>query len=105
MGDLRFRINSQNIHLKNLWENLGYDENKELNRKQFGEFLRIIHPEIAPSEEQFFFQKMDINGDGQISLKEVSQEFEKYNIPLASMFGEKLPFVLKKLVSFEEEPE
>ena len=48
---------------------------------------------------------MDANGDGAISLKEVSEEFEKYNIPLASVFGNKLPFMLKKLVSIEEEPE
>ena len=36
MGDLRFRVNSQNIHLKNLWESLGYSEDKELNRNEFG---------------------------------------------------------------------
>lgn len=36
MGDLRFRVNSQNIHLKNLWESLGYSEDKELNRGEFG---------------------------------------------------------------------
>lgn len=48
---------------------------------------------------------MDENGDGSISLKEVSNEFEKYSIPLASVFGNKLPFMLKKLVSIEEDPE
>ena len=31
MGDLRFTINSENIDLKKLWENLGYNEDKQLN--------------------------------------------------------------------------
>ena len=31
MADLRFSINSENIDLKKLWRNLGYDEDKELN--------------------------------------------------------------------------
>ena len=56
-------------------------------------------------EEQYFYEKMDANGDGSISLKEVSTEFEKNSIPLASVFGNKLPFMLKKLVSIDEEPE
>lgn len=35
MADIRFHVNSQNIHLKKLWNNLGYDENKELNGQEF----------------------------------------------------------------------
>lgn len=31
MVDIRFHVNSQNIHLKKLWNSLGYDEEKELN--------------------------------------------------------------------------
>ena len=30
MGDLRFKINSENIDLKKLWGSLGYDEEKDL---------------------------------------------------------------------------
>lgn len=33
MADLRFRVNSENIHLRNLWKSLGYHELKCLNRK------------------------------------------------------------------------
>ena len=31
MADIRFQVNSQNIHLKKLWDSKGYNENKELN--------------------------------------------------------------------------
>lgn len=31
MVDIRFHVNSQNMHLKKLWNSLGYDEEKELN--------------------------------------------------------------------------
>ena len=43
-----------------------------------------------------------MNGDGAISLKEVSAEFEKHSIPLESIFQENLPIFLKKFSSFEE---
>lgn len=33
MTDIRFHVNSQNIHLKKLWENMGYGENKQLNER------------------------------------------------------------------------
>lgn len=97
MGDLRFKINSQNIHLKKLWKKLGYSEDKELNWNEFVNFLRLIHPEMVATEEQFFFEKMDKNGDGRVSLREVSEEFENYNIPLSSIFAQKIPFFLEKL--------
>ena len=35
MADIRFQINSQNIHLKKLWDNKGYGEDKELNEMEF----------------------------------------------------------------------
>ena len=60
---------------------------------------------MASIEEQYFFEKMDANGDGNISLKEVSDEFDKHSIPLASVFGNKLPFMVKKFVSINVEPE
>lgn len=46
MADIRFHVNSQNIHLKKLWNNLGYDENKELNEQEFKAFLTSIVPNI-----------------------------------------------------------
>lgn len=30
MSDIRFEVNSQNIHLKKLWDGLGFDEKSEL---------------------------------------------------------------------------
>lgn len=35
MADIRFQINSQNIHLKKLWDNKGYGDDKELNETEF----------------------------------------------------------------------
>ena len=33
MIDIRFQVNSQNIHLKKLWQSLGYSDYKELNQQ------------------------------------------------------------------------
>ena len=60
---------------------------------------------MAPTEEQYFYEKMDQNGDGQISLREVEYEFEKHNIPLVSVFGENMPFFLTRVVSIDEDNE
>lgn len=69
MTDIRFQVNSQNIHLKKLWENKGYGEGKELNEVEFKDFLKCIIPNIDNGEEHYFFSKMDINKDGSVSLK------------------------------------
>lgn len=31
MVDIRFQVNSQNIHLKKLWESMGFGPDKQLN--------------------------------------------------------------------------
>lgn len=103
MVDIRFHVNSQNINLKKLWSNLGYHEHKELDGQEFGVFLTSIVPSIDRHEVSYFFRKMDANKDGSVSLKEIESQFLKFNIPLTSKFEERIPFLLKKLVSFEED--
>ena len=68
MGDLRFKINSQNIDIKKLWASLGFQEDKELNFKEFQTFLKAINPNMNKAEQSYFFEKMDANGDGCLSL-------------------------------------
>lgn len=46
---------------------------------------------------------MDVNKDGKISLKEIQFQFEKNSIPLTSKFEDKLPFLLKRIVTVEED--
>ena len=48
---------------------------------------------------------MDVNQDGNVSLKELESQFLKHDIPLTSKFEERIPFLLKKLVSVEEDPD
>ena len=48
---------------------------------------------------------MDVNKDGSVSLKELEIQFKKHNISLTSQFEDKIPFLLKKMVSVEEDPE
>jgi len=65
---LRFQINSKNIDLFKLIEGLGFEDQKELNYDEFSSFLRHIHPKITKKEIKFFFEKMDVNADGSISM-------------------------------------
>lgn len=55
MTELRFRINSNNIDINKLLDNLGFKNKKELNYKQFSEFLQYIHSDISKDEIKFFF--------------------------------------------------
>ncbi len=68
MTELRFQINSKNIDINRLLESLGFKGYQELNFQQFSQFLRHIHPKITKDEAKFFFEKMDNNDDGSISL-------------------------------------
>ena len=54
MTSLRFEINSKNLNLYKLLEGLGYKGLKELNYKQFTEFIKHIHPNITKDEVNFF---------------------------------------------------
>ena len=39
---------------------------------------------MKKQEQSYFFEKMDANGDGNLSLKELEVELEKYKIPVCS---------------------
>lgn len=60
---------------------------------------------MALIEEEYFYRKMDINKDGKISLKEIQFQFKKNDIPLTSKFEDKFPFLLKRIVTIEEDIE
>lgn len=59
-------------------------------------------PNIAPAEAEFFFKKMDVNGDGLVSLQELENKFVEHQIPLTSKFHERVPFLLDVFLSFNE---
>lgn len=80
MTELRFQINSKNLDLNRLLEGLGFKGYQELDFQQFSLFLKHIHPNITKDEVQFFFERMDNNDDGSISLQELSSEMEKHFI-------------------------
>lgn len=61
--------------------------------------MNCIIPNIEHNEGHYFFTKMDINKDGSVSLKELEAQFLKHGIPLTSKFEERIPFLLKRLVS------
>ena len=46
MGDLRFKVNSENIDLKKLWKDLDLEEDKDLNFHSFEMFLQAIDPNM-----------------------------------------------------------
>ena len=48
---------------------------------------------------------MDVNKDGKVSLEELEIQFKKHSIPLTSQFEDRIPFLLKKMVSIEEDTE
>lgn len=60
-------------------------------------------PQLEKNEENYFFSKMDTNKDGMISLKELEKEFEIYNIPLTSKFLDKIPFLMRGILSGEQD--
>ena len=68
MSDLRFKINEQNIDLKKLFSTLGFAANHDLSFKEFSKLLKSINPKITSDELVYFFEKMDKNGDGSVSL-------------------------------------
>ena len=69
MSKLRFKINSQNIDVKKMLTILGWEGEKiELNFKQFHKFLQYIHSNIAEEEARYFFDKVDEDNSGTISV-------------------------------------
>lgn len=47
MSDIRFRINTENIELRKLMEQMGFDDRTELMFKNFDEFIRVVNPLIT----------------------------------------------------------
>jgi serine/threonine protein kinase len=72
MSELRFQINSKNLDLNRLLKSMSIKD--EMNFQEFSDFLRNIHPNIIKDEVKFFFEKMDSNADGSISIQELSTE-------------------------------
>ena len=72
MGRLRFTINSDNIDVRRLLSKLGLENEKdELNFKEFNRFLEFIYPDLTEEEVRFFFDKVDEDSSGTISVEEI----------------------------------
>lgn len=71
MTDIRYIVNSQNIDVKNLISMVGLKESESMDQIAFKKFLLTINPQISDEEYKFCFAKLDINGDGYVSTKEL----------------------------------
>lgn len=96
MSELRFQINSRNLDLHRLLDGLGFKGNHELTFPQFAQFLHHIHPNITKDEVKFFFEKMDKNDDGAISLQELSAEMSKHRINFDRSVSENIEEIVKQ---------
>lgn len=86
MGQIRFRINSQNIDLERLFERHGYQRNTELNFELFEAFLKTIDATLTSEEERYMFEKLDTNDSDSISLSELQDAMTANNIPMKSNY-------------------
>lgn len=59
----------ENLELRKLMCEMGFDEGTELGFKGFDEFIRVINPSITSEEVVYFFEKLDVNDDGKVSIK------------------------------------
>ncbi len=82
MSDIRFRINTENVDLRKLIEQMGFDDRTELTFKNFDEFIRVVNPSITTEEVVYFFEKLDVNDDGKVSIKELELEMQRNHIML-----------------------
>ena len=70
MSRLRFRINSDNIDVRKLLTILGIkNEKEELNFKEFSKFLDYIYSDLTEEEVRYFFDKVDEDSSGTISVQ------------------------------------
>lgn len=88
---MRISINSNNINLKKLIESLGFKNKTELSFEQFSQFIRHVHRDINKEEIKFFFESMDDDDSGSISIAELQKQMGKHFI------------TFNKTESFEEE--
>lgn len=68
MNGLRFKINSENIDVCKLFKILGFKPESELTFVQFHKFLDYISPKITEEEVRYFFDKVDDDESGSISI-------------------------------------
>lgn len=52
---------------------MGFDDRTELTFKNFEEFVRVINPSITMEEVVYFFEKLDVNDDGKVGVKELEK--------------------------------
>ena len=78
LADIRFYVKAENIDLGKVWRSLGYEENKQLSEKEFYQLIDVINPEMDYVEEKFFFDQMDQDKNGVVTLPEMINEFKKH---------------------------
>ena len=74
MNDLRFIVNSQNLDIKNLMSMVGLKESENMDENAFKKFLITINPQVSEEEYKFCFSRLDKNGDGAVSIKELVEQ-------------------------------
>lgn len=99
MADIRYEINTSNKDIQKLWNKFGFGPDKSLDREEFSDFMNFVAPKLVISEENYFFNKMDVDKDGLVSLKEIKQRFIENKIPLSSDFSEQMPYLLHELLN------
>lgn len=55
--------------MKKLIQQMGFDDRTELVFKNFDEFIRVVNPSITSEEVVYFFEKLDVNDDGKVTVK------------------------------------
>jgi Ca2+-binding EF-hand superfamily protein len=78
MNRLRFKINSENIEMPQLFAALGFAPKAELNFEQFRKLLDFISPKITLEEVRYFFDKVDQDSSGSVSLDEIEAEIGRH---------------------------
>lgn len=78
MNRLRFKINSENLDMSQLFTQLGFQSKTELNFEQFRKVLDYISPKITLEEVRYFFDKIDHDSSGTVSVLEIEKEISKH---------------------------
>lgn len=69
MNRLRFKINSENLDMPQLFSLLGFQPKGELGFEQFHRLIDYISPKITPEEVRYFFDRIDHDSSGSVSLQ------------------------------------
>lgn len=81
MNRLRFKINSENLDMPQLFTLLGFQSKAELAFEQFQRLLDYISPKITPEEVRYFFDRIDYDSSGSVSLAEIEKEINRHIKP------------------------